>query len=331
MLRYFLAACLLIVWLPINAFASDTHFADKPEVKQFIAKMVKQYKFDKTALTALFNTVTPRPVIIRAHQAPREKQQAWFLYERSFVNEWRIQHGLMFWNKHAKVLAEAEKKYGVPASIIIATLGVETRYGQKMGGYHVMDALSNIAFSNSSRSAFFKRELQEFLLLAREQHINPAKQMGSYAGAMGQPQFMPSSYRAYAVSYSGKAPPDLVHNTNDAIFSVANYYGRHGWKAQQPIAVPATLVSDKHLPELRSKTIPSTQLTHYGLSSQYKFFRQDLQVSLIELNNYFEKEYWVGFYNFKVIKRYNSSNLYAMAVFSLSRHIVTLRSKLNNG
>jgi len=300
MLRWFITALLMLMLPGQNLFA-HSHFAERPEVKSFIKKMVHKHKFNQKELVSLFDTVAFKPAIIKQFNTPFEAKP-WYLYQRVFVNEWRIQHGLEFWEKHAQALMQAEKKYGVPASIIVATIGIETRYGTIMGTYRVLDSLSNLAFSNLPRAKFFQQELEQFLLLTREQHINPNTLMGSYAGAIGQPQFMPSSYRKYAVSTSEKGGADLVHNEDDIIASIANYYKQNGWKYSQPIAVPAA------------------QLPH-----------NNTKLTLVELQGYLNNEYWLGFHNFDVIKKYNSSNLYAMAVFQLSHYIATLRNKLNNG
>src|SRR6185295_2981427 len=147
-------------------------------------------------------SVKIRPTVIKSIKAPLE-QHPWYTYRKLFVTEWRIQQGIVFWNQYHDVLTTVEKKYGVPSSIIVATLGIETKYGQHTGEYPVIDALANIGFSNTPRAPFFRSELEEFLLLTREQKLNPLKVMGSYAGAIGQPQFMPSSYRRYAVSFQG--------------------------------------------------------------------------------------------------------------------------------
>ena len=174
---------------------------------------------------------------MRKIRAPLEKEP-WNIYQHLFVTEWRVKQGVKYWERNDAALAHAEKKYGVPASIIVATIGIETKYGLHTGKFRVIDSLSNIAFSKSSRAPFFRDELKEFLLLAREQHLNPAKVMGSYAGAMGQPQFMPSSYRRFAVSYHGRHQIDLSNNQLDIIASIANFYKLHGWETHKPIAVP---------------------------------------------------------------------------------------------
>ncbi len=280
-----------------NLFANDA-FVERPDVRKFIAQMVHRHHFNRPDLVKLFSTVKVKPSVIRSIKAPLE-QKPWYTYQMLFVTEWRIRQGVKFWHQYHDALERAEKKYGVPASIIVATIGIETKYGRNTGNYRVIDAISNLAFSDSPRAPFFRNELEQFLLLTREQHLDPRKVMGSYAGAIGQPQFMPSSYRNYAISFDNNAQIDLSHNEVDVIGSIANYYQKHGWQANQPVAM---------------KTLRGS----YPLTK------------MIELQGYFGKEYWLGYHNFDVIKRYNSSNMYAMAVYQLSYYISMLRGKTDN-
>lgn len=324
---------LLCVLFSISVYAdTDIAFSDRPEVNTFIKQMVKKHKFREKELVKLFASVKVRPTVMKKVRAPLE-QRPWHTYQMLFVTEWRIRKGVEFWEKYDDVLTKIEKKYGVPASIIVATIGVETKYGLHTGEYPVIDALANIGFSSSPRAAFFRSELEEFLLLTREQHLNPLTVMGSYAGAIGQPQFMPSSYRHYAVSYSGSAKIDLSHNENDIIASIANYYKHKGWVTNQPVAVPASLVSNKFQfylgKEKNIKIVSKSTLAEYGLAIDKRAIKNNMSYKVIELQNYWGNEYWYGFHNFDVIKRYNSSDLYAMAVFQLSHYISTLREKLN--
>ena len=322
----------LISFLGTTAFA-DAQFVNRPDVQRFIQLMVKKHGFKKNALLALFSKVKIRPQVMHHMSKPLEKEP-WNTYQLLFVNEWRIQHGVEFWNKHASALKRAELIYGVPASIIVATIGIETKYGQRTGEYPVIDSLSNIAFSKSSRANFFRTELEEFLLLTREEHLDPLKVTGSYAGAIGQPQFMPSSYRYYAVNFSGSGKTDLMNNEVDVIGSIANYYKKHGWTSNAPIATPALAIGNRYAYLMNKNKIPQTltiaQLTRYGVVPKHKIDQDDLKVKVIELDSHYSKEYWIGFHNFDVIKRYNPSDLYAMAVYQLSSYITALRGRLNN-
>lgn len=299
---------LLIFWIvtlfPQSVLAS---FANRPEVERFITEMVHKHHFARSNLIALFNQVKIKPIIIQSVKAPLE-QKPWYTYQALFLTQERIQKGVLFWKKYEDVLEKIENKYGVPASIIVATIGVETTYGKNIGEYRVIDALSNIAFSESPRASFFRHELEEFLLLTQEQHLNPLQVMGSYAGAIGQPQFMPSSYRYYAVSFSGHSKIDLSYNEKDVMSSIANYYQKHGWEYQAPIAA-----------ELHIQQQPFGFLTHMNQPIIPR--SNDQKANLIELQGMHGKEYWLSYRNFDVIKRYNSSNLYAMAVYQLSYQI----------
>lgn len=314
-----------------NALA-DINFVNKPQVREFIQEMVRKHDFDKATLTKLFANVKERPAVIKSVKAPLE-QKPWHSYQMLFVTEWRIREGVKFWNKYQDALARAEKEFGVPASIIVATIGVETKYGMNTGNFRVIDALSNLAFGDTSRAPFFRKELEQFLLLTREQHLDPLRVMGSYAGAIGQPQFMPSSYRHYAVNFSGNSKIDLSHNEIDVIGSVANYYHKNGWQLDQAVIVPA--IVNIHYPNtlagLTSKKTPlfKSQLTKYGIIANGKVPSQQ-KMRLIEFQGYSGPEYWLGFKNFEVIKRYNPSDLYAMAVYQLSYYITALREKTDD-
>ncbi|OGT59418.1 MAG: lytic murein transglycosylase B [Gammaproteobacteria bacterium RIFCSPHIGHO2_12_FULL_42_10] len=303
-MRNLLLSCVLFC-ISVYAHAASTHtdtvFTKRHDVRIFINRMVSAHHFNRKQLTQLFAQIKVKPQVLRALNKPAEKT-TWRTYQTLFINTQRIENGLQFWDKHAAILKKAEQQYGVPASIIVATLGVETKYGENMGRYRVIDSLSSLAFSKSSRAHFFRNELEQFLLLTREEKLNPLTVMGSYAGAMGQPQFMPSSYRRYAIHFSKSRRIDLMHNTTNVIGSIANYYHRCGWKLNEPVALPsrsATLVT--------SKTALKTKLIALPIDHNHTM------------------EYWVGFHNFDVIKRYNASNLYAMAVFQLSHSIEALR------
>jgi membrane-bound lytic murein transglycosylase B len=324
---------MLFLWsLFSGTVHADGNFVRREDVQTFIQHMVQKHGFNKQWLITLFSEVNIRPQVIRKINKPLEKEP-WRLYQMLFVNEWRITHGVEFWNKYADALQAAEKIYGVPAGIIVATIGIETRYGQKTGEYRVIDSLTNLAFSSSSRAYFFRKELEEFLMLCKEQSLDPTKIMGSYAGAIGQPQFMPSSYRYYAVNFSRSGKTDLMNNEIDVIGSVANYYQKHGWIPNEPVAIQAVIVGDRYNYFLRNNSINQalnlSDLNRYGIVPKYKISQSGLKAKIIELDSRYTKEYWLGFRNFDVIKRYNASDLYAMAVYQLSYYITTLRGRLN--
>lgn len=332
MLRYCLLFIVFICHIFNHSSYADTAFVERPDVQDFIKKMVKKHHFKEKTLYTLFDQVKLRPQVISHINKPLEKE-SWDTYQVLFVNEWRIKHGVKFWNQYADVLKKAEQVYGVPASIIVATIGIETKYGQRTGDFRVIDSLSNLAFNHSARANFFRRELEEFLLLTREEKLNPLTVMGSYAGAIGQPQFMPSSYRYYAVNFSNSGKTDLMHNEIDVIGSVANYYKKHGWMSSMPIATPGMMIGSRYhyLKHKINSPITIADLSKYGILFKQKVANENLKVKIIELQNHYNKEYWLGFHNFNVIKRYNASDLYAMAVFQLSNHISALRERLNNG
>lgn len=334
MLKRILTIYMFMLMLVLNTAMADNTFTKRPDVQEFIAFMVKKYDFNKDDLNKLFAEVKIRPQVMHHINKPLEKE-TWGLYQMLFVNEWRIQHGVEFWNKYENALREAEAIYGVPASVIVATIGIETKYGQKTGDYRVIDALSNIAFSDSKRSNFFKKELEQFLLLTREEKIDPLEMRGSYAGAIGQPQFMPSSYRHYAVNFSKSGKIDLMNNEVDVIGSIANYYSKHGWTLGMPVATQALMIGDRYNYLIKKNKVnaPLTiaEFGRYGIIPKTPVISDFMQAELIELQNEYKTEYWLGFHNFYVIKRYNPSDLYAMAIFQLSNYISALRTRLNHG
>lgn len=317
-----------------NYAHADQDFAKKPDVQEFIHFMVRKHHFKQSVLVTWFNNVKIRTQVIQHVNKPLEKEP-WHNYQLIFINKWRIDNGVKFWNKYATTLKKAEQVYGVPAGIIVATIGIETKYGQKTGKYRVIDSLSNLAFSASPRATFFRKELEEFLLLTREQHLQPLKIMGSYAGAIGQGQFMPSSYRHFGVNFSKSGKLDLIHNEIDVIGSIANYYQKNGWASHAPVAVQAWILGDRYHYLLRNHKItpslPISDLTRLGIIPKIKMPPETTKVKVIELRSHYSKEYWLSFHNFEVIKRYNSSNLYAMAVYQLSNYITELKGKASHG
>lgn len=316
-----------LLWSVCFTAYADNSFVQRPEVMAFINQMVIKYHFDKSELIRLFKSVKIRPKVIQSIKKPLELKP-WHTYQMLFVTEWRIREGVKFWNKHQKTLERAEQIYGVPASIIVATIGVETKYGHSTGEYPVIEALVNIAFGDTPRAAYFKQELINFLLLTREQNLNPFKVMGSYAGAIGQPQFMPSSYRNFAVNFSGSGKIDLSHSEEDVIGSIANYYKKHGWQTNQPVAVPASINGGKYQMRLvGNRSISKSELIEAGIVPT-DFSNQAYKV--LQFQGFYGNQYWLGFHNFDVIKRYNSSDLYAMAVYQLSYYISVLREKSYN-
>ena len=313
-----LRAFLLLMILSLTAC---TAYADKPEVRSFIDRMVSKYHFNRKQLQQLFNTVKSSRSILHSFNTPKE-HLSWSDYRPIFVTTKRAHLGVKFWDAHAKTLAKAEKQYGVPASIIVSILGVETRYGEIIGKYRVIDSLSLLSFNHTRRSEFFKNELEQFLLLSRENPvINPKVTRGSYAGAIGKVQFMPSNYRHLSVDSSHKGYSDLINNSDDAILSIANYLKYFGWVKNKPVAIPARISPHTllHLPQSQ-ENLTIKDFSKYPIYPKKKVSKH-LKPFLIVLPLRHGNEYWLGFNNFQTIKHYNSSTLYAMAVFQLSELI----------
>lgn len=319
---------LLLSFFTIASFASQLPLSSRTDVDTFIDNMVQRYHFKKDDLAALFDKVELHPEIIKSITKPYEAKP-WYEYEELFINEPRIKGGVKFWKKHQSDLARAQKRYGVPASMIVAIIGVETIYGQRQGKYRVIDALTTLSFNYPRRAKFFQKELREFLLLTRDEKMDPLSPLGSYAGAMGQPQFMPSSYRSYAVDFTGNGKKDLVNDSVDVIGSVANYFAKHGWVRGQPIAMPVSLQGNGYKSLLTNNKRHHTsykpnysvaQLKQHGVKPA-KSVSNKLRAALLEFQDEKAKEYWLGFTNFYVITRYNSSKQYAMAAYQLSQKI----------
>jgi len=300
--------------------------AERDDVKTFIQEMVDKHNFDSKKLTSLFKDVKLKQKIVDAISRPAEGKP-WHQYRPIFVTNTRINEGVTFWNENETLLKAAEEKYGVPPEIIVAIIGVETRYGRHKGGYRVMDSLSTLAFAYPKRAKFFRSELEQYLLLTREEKLNPMDINGSYAGAMGKSQFISSSYRNYAVDFDGDGKRDLWNNNADAIGSVANYFKRHKWQTGGVVAAPA-IVGSNHIQVLVKEGYKPhstvAELRKRGATAKSKV-DPDALAALIELKLMAGREYWLGLNNFYVITRYNHSPLYAMAVHQLGQAILKKR------
>jgi membrane-bound lytic murein transglycosylase B len=297
-----------------------------PEVEAFIAEMVQKHGFEQKALHRLLSQVRPRPAVIKAMSAPGTARP-WYEFRSRYIEPGRINAGLAFWHANAATLERAAREYGVPEEILVATIGVETYYGRHTGGFKVLDSVTMIAFNFPPRAELFRSELEQFLLLAREDHIDPATMRGSYAGAMGIPQFLPSSYRRFAIDFDGDGKRDIIHSRADAIGSVANYYRTFGWRTGEAVVVPA---------EADRSTIDA--LLEVGIKPQLKV--SDLksrgvvpiapvddgaEAALIMVEAETGPRYWLGLNNFYVITRYNRSVNYALTVHELAQE---LRSRM---
>ena len=299
-------------------------FQDNPDAQAFIEEMEQRHQFDREELEALFEQAKKRDDILEAISRPAEKTKPWHEYRNIFLTPKRIDGGVSFWKENADILKRAEQAYGVDAAVIVAIIGVETRYGANTGSYRVIDALSTLAFEYPPRSKFFRSELEQFLILAREEDVDVRKAKGSYAGAMGYGQFIPSSYRAYAVDFSEDGKRDLWGNMDDIIGSVANYFNRHGWQPGKAVAsrvsgnAPASgfQVSENIKPGKKT----AGDYAQAGITTDPPL-PADQAVALLEFEQTNGPEYWLTTKNFYVITRYNRSPLYAMAVNQLSKAI----------
>ncbi len=302
---------------------ADTSFTQRPDVRAFINELVIQHHFNAKELTATLNEVKLQPQIIESMERPYEKKN-WDVYQALFLTPQRIQGGVAFWSENRATLEKIQKKYGVPPEIIVAILGVETLYGQRQGDHRVLDALATLAFEYPKRAPFFTKELREYLLLCREHKVAATHYKGSYAGAIGKPQFMPSSYRYYAVDYKNKGFRDLVHNNEDVIASIANYFHRNGWHTNDGIAQSVRVATrDANRIHLNPRTANYNynQLIASGVKPVTAAYHHPKRAGVIELTTAKGNEYWLAYPNFFVITRYNSSPQYALAVYLLSQQL----------
>lgn len=318
--------CVLLLSIMQTAYAD---ISNRPDVQAFIKEMSTQHGFSESGLTQLFQQVTINDKIIDLMNRPAERTKPWYEYKPMFVTNAQAIAGVKFWKDNEAALNKAQKEYGVPPEIIIAILGVETRYGQNKGGFSVLGALSTLAFDYPKRAPFFQSELKEYLLLAREEGVDPATLVGSYAGAMGTPQFMPSSYRKYAIDFSGNGQRDIWNNNTDVIGSVANYFKSHGWQANAPVVYQAQVTGNAYKTIATNELNPFitvAQLKEQGVTPREKINLPPTEMAtLIELQQKNGPEYWIGLNNFYVIMRYNPRVMYAMAVYDLSTEIKKLK------
>jgi membrane-bound lytic murein transglycosylase B len=299
------------------ASAIDTRRAD---VKEFIAHMASADDFKKRPLRKLLNAAQSQPAILDAMEKPAEKAKQWFEYRPIFLTERRIKEGTDFWLAHRQALDQASVRSGVAPEYLAAILGVETYYGRLTGSYRVIDALATLAFDFPARSKFFRDELEQYLLLTRDMHLDPLILKGSYAGAMGAPQFMPSNYRKYAVDANADGHIDLWSNWADVCASVGNYLKEKGWNAGEPVLTDATADPEK-VADLDGRKLALSD-TVGSLMAKGLSFESPLPAeapALLIAADESDGVHWrVGYNNFYVITRYNHSALYAMAVYELA-------------
>ncbi len=294
---------------------SHAYAVDLPGIPEFIDDMVAKHKFKRDELVNMFQHAEHQQAVIDAINSPATAKP-WIDYRAVFVNDDNIREGLEFWRKHGRTLYRAERKYGVPPSIIVALLGVETHFGERTGKFRTLDALTTLAFDYPRRADFFRRELENYLVLSREQDFGLMKVRGSYAGALGIPQFMPSSYRKYAVDFNHDGKLDLLRDPIDAIGSVANYFSQFGWKRGEPVAARVMVSEDQCLGSLLESR-PVEAWEQAGVKAQEDLPKDD-NARLMDFSVNDGKEFWLAFHNFEVITRYNNSDFYAMSVYQLS-------------
>lgn len=343
MLRQRLLATLLAVSplaLPLLSPAAHAqqvranNFASNPAVVEFTQEMQARHGFDAEALLQDFTRISPNSIVLQAIRPPeRVEQRSWQRYRPRFVNEQRISRGLKFWAQHEETLKRAQKTYGVPAEFMVAIIGVETEYGRNTGNFSVMEALATLAFNYPRRAEYFRSELEQFLILAQENKFDRLSVKGSFAGALGIPQFMPGSQRKFAADFDGNGIVDLRNSPTDAIGSVARFFVEHGWKAGEPVAVPVRMTEDPEekialearlQEQVKAGILPTLklgQLAEIGITPTRQPGNATPEslaavVDLVSPNT--ATEYWLGFNNFYVITRYNRSSFYAMSVLQLA-------------
>ncbi|MEW6514148.1 MAG: lytic murein transglycosylase B [Pseudomonadota bacterium] len=316
----------LLALIAFNLHAGS--YATREDVQAFIADMQSRHGFDAAQLTVQFGKTRPIPFVLKAIAPPTDpKIRSWRAYRQRFIEPKRTAAGLAFWQRHEATLAKAEALTGVPAEIIVAIIGIETIYGKHLGRFDTFAALTTLAFDYPPRADLFRRELEALLLLARDENRSADSYRSSYAGAIGLPQFLPSSIRSYAIDFDGDSRIDLTGSADDAIGSVANFLKEHGWETGGPVTLkvssnvtaPERLVAEGILPQRRPQ-----EMEEFGV--EIPADAPDASAALIDLvTPDAPTEYWLGYQNFYVITRYNRSSFYAMAVFQFAQALKDLR------
>jgi len=326
----FLLLPALTVLMMFSAVTHGESYLSRAEVDAYIEELIQQHDFSRPELEEVLAAAERRQDIIDLMRRPAERRLNWHEYRKIFLDEQRIAGGVEFWQQNQATLERAEKEYGVAPEVIVAIIGVETRYGRVTGRHRVVDALMTLAFDYPPRASFFRKELTQFLLLAREEGKNPTSLTGSYAGAMGFGQFIPSSYRNYAVDFDRDGVRDIWQNRTDAIGSVANYFSRHGWRGAAQVTLPVQLKAEtEQLLDIANQSLKPThsvaEMAEMGVIVDG--LDPEARVLLLRLLGGDKPEYWLGFDDFYVITRYNHSRLYAMAVYQLGQEILKRRKQ----
>jgi membrane-bound lytic murein transglycosylase B len=309
--------------LTLGVSAALADYSRHPQAQGFIDDMVTRHGFKREEVVQWLAQAQRQQSILDAIARPAEQAKPWKDYRKIFITPDRVRQGVLFWRQNKPALERAEREFGVSPAIIVAILGVETRYGRHAGGYRVLDALATLGFDYPPRATFFRNQLAEFLLMAREQKLQPERLLGSYAGAMGYGQFMPSSYRQYAVDFDGDGVADIINDVNDAIGSIANYLKGHGWQHDGPILARAAVRQTPPDAWLKDSLEPRTSLAEYGKLgvTTAATLPPATAAALFKLDGESGAEYWLAFNNFYVITRYNRSHMYSMAVLQLSEEV----------
>jgi len=327
-----LTRLLLVSWVVLFATTFSTMAQApgkvklKPEVEEFIGQMVQKHQFEEAELRQLFAQQKTNDGVVKAINAPATAKP-WHEFRAIFVTPTRINGGVEFWQQNAEQLKRARDTYGVPEEVIVAIIGVETIYGRRMGNFRVVDSLYTLGFEMQERAAFFRGELEQFLLMARDNRLDPMSIKGSFAGAMGMPQFIPTSYRKYAVDFDGDGKVNLWEGTADTIGSVANYLKHFGWTYGQPTVVPARISGTEFKEVLDAGMKPNQtlqQMQPKGVEAT-ESLPPETPAGLFALDIEQGQEFWLALNNFYVITRYNRSKNYAMAVHQLASAIVRER------
>ena len=316
---------LSLFFAPVAAALEITagDYQGREDVLAFVQRVASQTSYTEQELVDLFGKVEKQGHLFAKLDRPAEKELKWYQYKGIFIKDKRVDLGVKFWQKHRELLAEVSAETGVPEEIIVAIIGVETFYGIYRGKDPVFDSLVTLAFDYPRRAKFFTVELEQFLLLAKEQGFDARALRGSYAGAMGMPQFISSSYRNYAVDFDQDGQTNLFDSIPDITGSVANYFVKHGWQRDGLVARPLEVVDSSSVDNLEPGVKPNytwSELKQSGLQSQFSI-GEETPVALVRLEQKNHPEFWVGFQNFYVITRYNHSELYAMAVYQLAKLI----------
>ncbi len=310
--------------------AANTLEESHPGIEDFIRGAVEEHQLAEPEVRAILSKANKKSNIIKIMERPGEAKP-WHEYRPLFLNADRIKAGTAFWLRHETLIKEASETYGVPEEIIVAIIGVETYYGKITGGFGVLDALVTLSFHYPKRAPFFQRELGHFLKLGIEEDLPLTEIEGSYAGAMGLGQFMPSSYRNFAVDFDKDGRRQLWASPADAIASVANYLNAHGWENSAPVADQIMPLADAQLEDINSSVVPSTPSRDF-ITKGLQPVRQidpDRLASVVTYEVPDGTEYWLTYQNFYVLTRYNRSTKYAMAVFHLSQALANDKSRID--